>query len=76
MRTTLGRRLSKLEAGRPRPSPLDAIDPILAVMSTPDLITLIRHDDAVRAGRQPSSEETAVYAGFRDRLASVGLVLP
>jgi hypothetical protein len=52
------------------------MDPILAEMSTPDLIRLICYDNAVRAGRQPASEERAVYADFKDRLASVGLVLP
>ena len=76
MSTTLGRRLVRLEAGRPRPSPCDAMDPILADLSMSELVDPVRHSDAVRGRRGPAAEQRAVYARVRDRLALVGIVLP
>jgi hypothetical protein len=52
------------------------MDPILAEMSTPDLILLVHHGNVVREGRRPTDEEEAVSRRFWDRLALVGIVLP
>ena len=75
MSTTLGRRLGRLEAGRPRPSPYDAMDPIIAEMSTTDLHALLQHGENVRQGRRPTEEQQAVHRRFCERLAAVGIVL-
>jgi hypothetical protein len=74
--TSIGARLSRLERARPRPSPYDAMDPILAELSTPDLRVLVQHADAVREGRCPTAEQELVYGRLRARLAPVGIVLP
>ena len=70
------RRLGRLEAGRPRPSPWDAMDPILAGLSTPKLIALVRHGSNVERGIRPTPEQAAMYDVVRDRLACVGIALP
>jgi hypothetical protein len=72
----LARRIDRLEGARPRSSPYDAMDPILAEMSMPDLITLLQHGDNVRHGLRPTEQQRAVHKQFRDRLAAVGIVLP
>ena len=72
----LGRRLDKLESGRPRPSPYDAMDPILAEMSTPELISLVHYGNAIREGRRPTAKQEAAHRAFWDRMAFAGIVLP
>jgi hypothetical protein len=74
--STLRRRLDRLEGDRLHPSPWDVMDPILAAMSTPDLIALLHHDRAVREGRRPTLAEAAVYATVRDRIVALGIPLP
>jgi hypothetical protein len=74
--STLGRRVDRLEEARPRPSAFDALDPILAGLSTSELIDLVRHIDAVREPQGPTAEQQAVYGRVRDRLALVGIALP
>jgi hypothetical protein len=76
MTRTLGRRLARLEVGRPRPSPFDAMDPVLAGLSTSELIDLVRHIGAVRERRGSTANQQAVYGRVRDRLALVGVALP
>ena len=71
----LRRRLGRLERERPRPSPWDAMDPILAGLSTPELVALLRHGSNVAHGLRPTPEQEAVYATVRDRMASVGIAL-
>ncbi len=72
----LGTRVARLEAGRLRPSPFDAMDPILAELSTPELVALVRLTDNVRGGTRPTPEQEAVYGMVRGRLALVGIALP
>ena len=72
----LHRRLARLEAGRPRPSPFDAMDPVLAELSMSDLIALVRRIDNVRRGIRPTAEQEAVYGMVRDRVVAVGIALP
>ena len=52
------------------------MDPILAEMRTPELISLVNHNKAVREGRRPTPEQEAVSRWFWDRLAFVGIALP
>jgi hypothetical protein len=72
----LGTRVARLEAGRPRPSPFDAIDPILAALSMPEIVALVRHGTNLERGIRPTPEQEAVYGVVRDRLAFVGTMLP
>ena len=72
----LHRRLRRLEGNRPRPSPFDAMDPILAELPTPELVALVRRIDNVEGGIRPTAEQEAVYGRVRDRLAFVGIALP
>ena len=72
----LGTRVARLEAGRPRPSPFDAMDPIRAELSMSELVALVRRIDNVWRGIRPTPEQEAVYAVVRDRLTFVGIALP
>jgi len=56
MSTMLGRRLAKLETGRSRPSPFDAMDPILAELSMSELIDQLGHS----TGRLPIEPLTGI----------------
>jgi hypothetical protein len=76
MSTALGRRLARLETGRPRPSPFDVMAPIIAELSTAELRDLLGHGTAVREGQRPTPEQEAVHGKVRDLLALVGIVLP
>ena len=67
MNTSLRRRLKLLEGNRPPPSPYDAMDPILAEMSTDDLISLLNHDKAVKEGRCLTDKQVEVSGTFWDR---------
>ena len=51
------------------------MEPVLGEMSTPDLILLVHHGNAVREGRRPTDEEEAVSRRFWDRLARVGIIV-
>ena len=73
--TAMGRRLQRLEHAQPQLSRWDAMEPVLAAMSTPDLILLVHHGNAVREGRRPTDEEEAVSRRFWDRLARVGIIV-
>jgi hypothetical protein len=64
---TLSRRLRRLEAAQPAPSPFDAMAPILAEMSTHDLLLLIHHSKAISEGRRPTVEQEAVCRQFWDQ---------
>lgn len=74
--STLGRRIDRLEAGGPRPSPFDAMDPILAELSMHELIDLVHHGNAVREGRRPTPDQEEVDRKVRERMAVVGIMLP
>ena len=69
----LGTRVSRLEAGRPRPSPFDAI---LAALSMPELGALVRRVSTLERGIRPTPEQEAVYGAVRERLGVVGIMLP
>lgn len=76
-RGAVDRRLSQLEAKQgPPPSTWDVIDPILGELSMSDLIALVQRDDNLKRGLRPTARQDAVYAAVRDRLTSVGIVLP
>ena len=72
----LQRRLGRLEQGRRKPSPFDAMDPILAALSMEELQALGAYERARKQGRESSPEAVLVYGLVRERLAAVGIPLP
>ena len=71
----LHRRLSRLEGSRPQSSRWDAMDPILAELSMPELIDLVQRGSNVERGIRPTPDQEAVYGLVSDRLAFAGIAL-